>query len=85
MCDFNISSYSYTKQNNYSCNITGTGNQQEMIEFTAEETNTKNYYPLPNNINSIEVFVREDFLSRLPNLVSGDPQIEIIPVEPPVE
>ena len=59
------------------------------MEFTAEETNTKNYYPLPtnaNNVNSIEVFVREDFLSRLPNLVSEDPEvIEIIPVEPPVE
>ena len=68
-----------------SCNITGTGNQQEMVEFTAEETNTKNYYPLPNSITRIEVFVREDFLSRLPNLVSGDLElIEIIPVEPPV-
>ena len=56
-----------------------------MVEFTAEETNTKNYYPLPNSIIRIEVFVREDFISRLPNLVSGDQElIEIIPVEPPV-
>ena len=55
------------------------------MEFTAEETKTKNYFPLPNNVNSIEVFVREDFLSRLPNLVAGEKRITIIPVEPPVE
>ena len=56
------------------------------MKFTAEETNTKNYYLLPNNIMKVDVFVREDFLSRLPNLVSGDPElIEIISGEPPVE
>ena len=83
MYNFNISSYILSTITSY--NITGTGNQQEMVEFTAEETNTKNYYPLPNGIIRIEVFVREDFLSRLPNLVSGVPEvIEITPVEPPV-
>ena len=84
MCNFNINNYIPSRIT--TCNIIGTGNQQVLVEFTAEETNTKNYYPLPNNVNSIEVFVREDFLSRLPNLVSEDQElIEIIPVEPPVE
>ena len=50
--------------------------------FTGRETITKNYFPLPNKVIEVEVFVQEDFLSRLPNLVPGrgDHRIKITPV-----
>ena len=50
--------------------------------FTGRETFTRNNYPLPNNVIEVEVFVRGDFLSRLPNLVpgGGDRRIKITPV-----
>ena len=86
---FNSSTYVRSYIANYQlCNITGTGNQTITEEFTAEETITKNYYPLPNNVIEVEVFVRKDFLSRKPNLIAGEGEerrIKIIPVEPPVE
>ena len=51
--------------------------------FTARETLTRNYYPLPDNIIEAKVFVREDFLSELPNLVPGrgESRIKIMPVD----
>ena len=50
--------------------------------FTGRETLTKNNYLLPNNVIEVEIFVEEDFLSRLPNLVpgGGDRRIKITPV-----
>ena len=57
----------------------------EYIYFIGRETLTKNYYPLRDNTFEVEVFVQEDFLSRLPNLVPGDRRIKITPVDPSVQ
>ena len=73
------------------CNITGTRIQTITEHFTGRETLTRNYYPLPDNVIEVEVFVEEDFLSRLFNLVpgGGDRRIKITPVDqlvnPPID
>ena len=48
------------------------------MEFTGEETKTRNYYPLPDNVISIDVYVQKKYISRRRNVVASEEDKDVI-------
>ena len=58
------------------------GTQSETEEFTAEETKTRNNFPLPNNFRHITVEIPEKFMRSKRTNVKVDPEEHRIAIKP---